>query len=101
MFFTLTVSLFLTQGCDTSPKENNQQQKENVAISNLALIPLRAGRVNPEGWIREQMRLNVEEGLAGSYERIWLNVALELFAKQERKFGYVKIMRGKLYQMKI
>lgn len=92
----LTVFLFLTESCNTLLKDNNQQQKENVAISELALVPLRAGSVKPEGWIREQMRLDIEEGLAGSYERIWPNVALELFAKQERKPGNVKIMHGKV-----
>ncbi len=96
LIFTLTAFLVLTMGCETSPKGNNRQQKENVAISELALIPLSAGSVKPEGWIREQMRLDIEEGLAGSYEHIWPNVALELFAKQERKPGNVKIMRGKV-----
>lgn len=87
--------LFFTGSCNTS-RDSNQQHKENVAISGLALVPLPAAAVKPEGWIREQMRLDIEEGLAGSYERIWPNVALELFAKQERVPGNVKIMRGKV-----
>lgn len=67
-----------------------------VSVPELALIPLPNGSVKPEGWIMEQMRLDLEKGLAGSYERIWPNVALELFARQERQPGNVKIMRGKV-----
>jgi uncharacterized protein len=88
--------LFLIAGVSCAQKDNYQQPKENRAIRELALIPLRAGSVKPEGWIREQMCLDLEKGLAGSYERIWPNVALELFARQERKPGNVKVMHGKV-----
>lgn len=64
-------------------------------LKEVALLPVQAGSVKPEGWIKEQMRLDIQEGLAGSYEKIWPNVALELFAKQEREPGNVKVFRGK------
>lgn len=88
--------LFFTESCNTPPRDSDKQNKNNVTIGELALVPLRAGSVKPEGWIREQMRLDIEQGLAGSYERIWPNVAFELFAKQERKPGNVKIMHGNI-----
>ena len=58
------------------------------------LRPLRAGSVKPAGWMREQMRLDLERGLAGAYERIWTSVSLELFVAQKRAPGLVDVRHG-------
>ncbi len=58
------------------------------------LRPLRAGAVMPQGWMREQMRRDLGEGLAGAYERIWTSVSLELFAAQKRAPGFVEVRHG-------
>lgn len=92
----LAAFLILAESCKSPQKDSSYELKENVAISELSLVPLHAGSVKPEGWIMEQMRLDIEKGLAGSYERIWPSVSYELFARQERKPGNVKIMRGKV-----
>lgn len=90
----LCAFLLITESCDTSSKGYGYKKEATVVPRELAFIPLPAGSVKPEGWIREQMRLDLERGLAGSYERIWPNVSYDLFVKQERKPGNVKIMRG-------
>lgn len=65
-----------------------------VAENVPTLRPLRAGAVMPSGWMREQMRLDLEKGLAGAYERIWTSVSLELFAAQKRAPGVVEVRHG-------
>lgn len=52
-----------------------------------ALRPLRSGEVMPEGWIREQMRLDLEEGLTGNYHKVSNAVNLRVFEKHERVAG--------------
>ena len=93
-YISLTIILFSLAVWYVGAGEGKQDDR--VQIKELPLIPLKAGSVKPAGWMKEQMRLDIEEGLAGSYERIWPNVALDLFAAQERAPGNVKIMRGKV-----
>jgi len=98
LLLLLPVFLLFLGAYNTSRDTKNKPSEIDVRnhIKELSLIPLRAGSVKPEGWIREQMRLDIEEGLAGSYERISPSVSQELFAKQERNPGSVKIMHGKV-----
>ena len=49
--------------------------------------PLRSGEVMPEGWIREQMRLDLEQGLTGNYHKVSNAVNLRVFEKHERLAG--------------
>lgn len=51
------------------------------------LRPLRAGEVMPDGWIREQMRLDLEKGLTGNYNKVSNAVNLQVFEKQDRPAG--------------
>lgn len=60
-------------------------------VDELYLNPLPAGSVTPDGWMYEQMRLDIEKGLAGSYERIWPSVGYNLFVKQERTPGSASV----------
>ena len=48
---------------------------------------LRAREVTPAGWIREQMRLDLHEGITGRYDQISDNVAGRLFATRPRRPG--------------
>lgn len=51
------------------------------------LRPLRSGEVMPEGWIREQMRLDLEDGLTGNYHKVSNAVNLRVFEKHDRLAG--------------
>ena len=53
----------------------------------LRFLP--AGAVKPSGWIAEQLRADLEDGLTGNYDRISINVNLGLFESQERTAGDV------------
>ncbi|AKJ64210.1 beta-L-arabinofuranosidase domain-containing protein [Kiritimatiella glycovorans] len=56
---------------------------------------LKTGEVRPAGWIAEQMRMDLHEGMVGDYSNISENVTQNLFAKQDRKPGVrVKGNRG-------
>jgi hypothetical protein len=53
------------------------------------------GEIIPQGWIREQLRLDLQEGLTGAYPRLSDNVSQNLFATQTRHPGTrVKGNRG-------
>ena len=71
-----------------------QQQEENSVPPELLLCPVPCGSVMPRGWIKEQMALDLKERLAGGYDRIWPNVSKNLFVKQERQQGMVKVKHG-------
>jgi hypothetical protein len=45
------------------------------------------GEVKPRGWIEEQMRLDLHQGLKGNFPRITANVSQKLFAMQDRQPG--------------
>lgn len=49
--------------------------------------PLRLGEVMPEGWIREQMRVDLGDGLTGNYHKVSNAVNLRVFEKQDRSAG--------------
>ncbi len=49
------------------------------------LLPLTA--IKPRGWIKEQMLLDLHDGLKGNFPAITPNVGRRLFAKQERVPG--------------
>ncbi len=71
-----------------------------VAVS-LGLIPLsgaagdlsprydllRGAEIRPSGWLREQMRLDLRDGITGHYEQISDNVNGRLFATRSRRAG--------------
>lgn len=46
---------------------------------------LRAGEVMPQGWMKEQMRADLHDGLAGHYPEISSNVDKQLFEKKNRQ----------------
>jgi len=48
---------------------------------------LRASEVKPGGWIREQMKLDLRDGITGQYDRISDNVAGHLFVTRQRRAG--------------
>jgi hypothetical protein len=48
---------------------------------------LKTGEVQPRGWLLHQMTLDLNEGIAGGYDRISDNVAQNLFAAQGREPG--------------
>jgi hypothetical protein len=48
---------------------------------------LQAGEVIPEGWIREQMLLDLQEGLTGNYHQVSNAVNLQVFEKKNRPAG--------------
>ncbi len=48
---------------------------------------LAQGAVKPEGWIAEQMRLDLHQGLKGNFPGITNNVSQNLFAVQNRHAG--------------
>lgn len=48
---------------------------------------LKAGEVMPEGWIKEQLRLDLEEGYLPHYDKINHTVTHELFVNQNRTSG--------------
>lgn len=52
-----------------------------------AYRPMRIGEVKPGGWLLCQMELDLQEGIAGAYDRISDNVAQNLFAAQNRAPG--------------
>lgn len=57
---------------------------------------LAIGAVKPAGWILEQMRGDLRDGLKGSFPRITANVTRRLFATQDRKAGsWVPGARGR------
>lgn len=85
--FSLLVSYF-------AEAQFGRKKVNNTEIKGLTLIPLKAGSVKPAGWMLEEMKNDLENGLAGSYEKIWPNVSLDLFAHQERQPGIVKVLRG-------
>lgn len=58
-----------------------------MADGNPVFRPLRSGEVMPEGWIREQMRLDLEEGLTGNNHKVSNAVNLRVFEKHERVAG--------------
>lgn len=88
VIFSGLISYFAEAQFEKVEKVNKKEVKE------LALIPLKAGSVKPAGWILEQMSTDLTKGLAGSYEKIWPNVSLDLFANQNRHPGNVKVLRG-------
>jgi len=48
-----------------------KQQKYNL---------LKLGEIKARGWMQEQMHLDLNEGLAGAYDKISANVDSNLFA---------------------
>ncbi len=48
---------------------------------------LPVGAVKPQGWLLEQLRADLQEGISGNYDKFHSDVAGELFAKQNRVPG--------------
>lgn len=48
---------------------------------------LRAGEVKPEGWIRQQMQLDLRQRLTGNYHKVSNAVNLRVFERQNRPAG--------------
>jgi uncharacterized sulfatase len=48
---------------------------------------LKAGETKPEGWIKQQMRLDLESGLTGNYHKVSNAVNLKVFENQNRPAG--------------
>jgi hypothetical protein len=51
-------------------------------IMNLKIF--KPGAIQPQGWIREQLKLDLQKGLTGGYPQLSDNVSQNLFAAQER-----------------
>ena len=50
-------------------------------------VRLATGAIRPQGWILEQLRIDLAEGLTGAFDTVTSNVSHELFAAQERRPG--------------
>ncbi|ARN57644.1 beta-L-arabinofuranosidase domain-containing protein [Sedimentisphaera salicampi] len=48
---------------------------------------LEGGEIQPEGWIKEQMRLDLEQGYYGEYDKVNHTVTHNLFVKKDRISG--------------
>lgn len=48
---------------------------------------LKSGEVMPQGWMKEQMRLDLKEGYLSKFDKINHTVTHNLFVKQDRKSG--------------
>jgi hypothetical protein len=74
----------------TSPPDLSNQTDSPGATGHEAAAGsrfLKAGEILPEGWIREQMRLDLKEGYLPHYGAINPTVTHELFVRQERNSG--------------
>lgn len=80
---------------------NSQNNAAEVVAGNTSKLQspyrlLPTGSVKPRGWILEQMRVDLHDGLKGNFPKITSNVSKNLFATQERKAGtWVEGARGR------
>lgn len=96
--FFFVISILSQQTCSNnerkelkSAKQNNGD-KNNVPSMKPAYRLLPIGAIKPQGWIYEQMQIDLSDGLKGHFPKISNNVTQELFSKQHRQPG--TLVRG-------
>ena len=50
------------------------KQMSNLALAPLSFLPLPLGSIRPQGWLRNQLRIQAE-GLSGHLDEFWPDVA--------------------------
>lgn len=91
--FLLIIALISQHNC--SGNADRESGSMNLNVNDISLDPslepkyrlLPIGAVRPEGWIYEQMRIDLSDGLKGHFPKISNNVTQELFSKQHRQPG--------------
>ncbi len=63
------------------PHEKMMTEKKN--FYNYAILP--AGSIQPEGWIREQLKRDLKDGYIGSFDEVHPTVTHDVFVNQDRK----------------
>ncbi len=66
---------------ENEPQEDTMTEKNN--IYNYAILS--AGSIQPEGWIRQQLKRDLADGYIGSFDEVHPTVTHDVFVNQDRK----------------